>query len=186
LALIAVGFRLHTGWAAMVAVSADCKVYLRRRVELIDDSVPRFMYHAAAEMPVADAERLIDSARELAFACAQRAVADAIQHLRAANLRVVACGVSVGSSKLPADLSAILRSHALIHAAEGVLFQTSVIAAAEQQGLSVTPVREKGLWAGADPKLRERIEKMRSEFGPPWTLEQKIATAVALAALEDK
>jgi len=170
----------------MVAVSADYKVYLRRRVELIEDSLPRFMYHAAAEMPFTDAEQLIRRCQELASMCAQRALSDAIQHLQAANLRVVASGVAVGSAKLPNDLSSILRSHALIHAGEGVLFQKAVIAAAERQGLSVTPVREKGLWAGADPEFRTRIEKLRSEFGSPWTMDQKIATAVALAALKEK
>ena len=107
----------------MVAVSPDYKVYLRRRVELLDGSVPRFVYHSAAEMPLADAVRLIRSVEEIASAHAQSAMKDTIEHLQAANLVVTACGVAVGSTKLPVDLSAILRSHALIHAGEGALFQ---------------------------------------------------------------
>ena len=182
--MTALGFRLHTGWAAMVAVSPDYKVYLRRRVELLDGSVPRFVYHSAAEMALADAVRLIRSAEEIASAHAQSAMKDTIEHLQAANLVVTACGVAVGSTKLPVDLSAILRSHALIHAGEGALFQKAVIGAAEQQGFAVAAVREKGLWAGAGPELRARIEAMRKEFGPPWTMDHKIAAAVALAALK--
>ncbi len=184
--MTALGFRLHTGWAAMVAVSADHKVYLRQRVELLDGSVPRFVYHSAAEMPLDDARRLIRMAEEIALAHAQSAIKDAIKHLEAAKLRVAACGVAVGSTKLPEDLSAILRSHALIHAGEGALFQKAVIGAAEQQGFAVAALREKGLWTGATPQLRERIEAMRKEFGPPWSMDQKIAAAVALAALKSK
>lgn len=182
--MTALGFRLHTGWAALVAVSADYKVYLRRRVELLDGSVPRFMYHAAAEMPLRDAEQLICTAQGIALAEARRAVAQAMEHLRAASLLVVSCGVAVGSSKLPGELSTILRSHALIHAAEGTLFQRAIIEAAAEQGLKITAVREKGLWADLAAGERQRIEKLRSEFGPPWTMDQKIATAVALAVLK--
>jgi hypothetical protein len=176
--MTALGFRLHTGWAALVAVSDDYKVYLRRRVELLDNTVPRFMYHAAAEMPLADAQALIQQAEAIAIEHAQRAIAEAVKKIPA-----VACGVAIGSAKLPSDLATVLRSHALIHAGEGVLFQKAVIGAAEQQGLRVTATREKGLWAGLDPALQKRIEGMRSEFGPPWTMDHKIATAVALAAL---
>jgi hypothetical protein len=161
----------------MVAVTDDCKVYLRRRVELLDNSVPRFVYHSAAEMPLADAQNLIQQAQAIAFANAHQAIADAIGKVDAST-----CGVAVGSAKIPSDLSTILRSHALIHAAEGVLFQNSVIAAAKQHGLAVTATREKGLWAALDPALQKRIEALRSEFGPPWTVDHKIATAVALAS----
>lgn len=182
--MIALGFRMHTGWAAMVAVNSEYKVYLRRRVELLDGSVPRFVYHSAAEMALPDAARLIRSAEDIALEHARQAILDAIEHLRAANLEVSACGVAAGSTKLPRDLSTILRSHALIHAGEGTLFQKAAMEAAGQQKLAVTAVREKGLWAGLDPEVRLRIEKLRSEVGPPWTADQKIATAVALAALK--
>jgi hypothetical protein len=175
LAVIALGFRLHTGWAALVAVGEDHKLHLRRRVELLDNSIPRFVYHAAAEMPLADAEALIHQAETVALDHAHRAIAAAIKTTPA-----IACGVAIGSGKLPSDLPAILRSHALIHSSEGALFQNAVIAAAKQHGLKVTATREKGLWAGLSPALRSRIEEMRSDFGPPWTVDQKIATAVAL------
>jgi hypothetical protein len=163
----------------MVAVTVDCKLYLRHRVELLDNSVPRFVYHAAAEMPLADAQTLIHQAEAIALEHAQRAIADAVK-----KTPVIACGVAVGSTKLPGDLPTILRSHALIHAAEGVLFQNSVVAAAKQHGLAVTATREKGLWAALDPALQKRIEALRFEFGPPWTVDHKIATAVALASLK--
>jgi hypothetical protein len=45
----ALGFRLHTGWAALVAIAGvpgKFQVLLRRRIELLPrgDSVPRFVY----------------------------------------------------------------------------------------------------------------------------------------------
>jgi hypothetical protein len=182
--MTALGFRLHTGWAAMVAVSADYQVYLRRRVELLDSGMARFVYHAAAEMELTGAEELIRRTQDTAQGNARKAVADALGHLRSQGVRPVACGVAVGSSKVPGDLAAIIASHALIHAAEGALFQRAVIAASEQNKLTVTATREKQLWVQADPELRKRIEQMRNAFGPPWSADQKIAAAAALAALQ--
>jgi hypothetical protein len=54
--LAALGCKLHTGWAMLVAVAGDpggIEVLLRRRIDLLppDNSIPRFVYHQAAEMP---------------------------------------------------------------------------------------------------------------------------------------
>jgi hypothetical protein len=95
-----------------------------------------------------------------------------------------------GSISVPEDLSRILASHALIHAAEGALFQNALGAACNRAGIEVVDATERDLWSsaasayGIDPmELRKQIDGLRQVFGPPWGADQKIATAAALMAL---
>ena len=67
----ALGLKLHTGWAALVVVAGrpgDIQVLLRQRLELLpaDGSIPRFVYHQAAEMKLPQATQLVKSARKAA------------------------------------------------------------------------------------------------------------------------
>jgi hypothetical protein len=62
-----IGFRPHTGWAMLVAVADDgdaLRILHRCRVELVPPGTGRFVYHEAAELPLPDAERLIESKRQ--------------------------------------------------------------------------------------------------------------------------
>jgi len=48
----ALGFRVHTGWAALVALAGprtSPRAIARHRIELVDDPYMRFCYHHAAE-----------------------------------------------------------------------------------------------------------------------------------------
>ena len=90
----AIGFRIHTGWAAGVVVAGSAvalRVVDRRRFTLVEttnhESV--FVYHAAAEMDAVAAKRHIAMAREIALASAEREVARLLSELAAADfLRV--------------------------------------------------------------------------------------------------
>jgi hypothetical protein len=55
---VALGFSAHTGWTAAVALELDAGapvVLERRRLELIDGSVPWQVYHAASAMGLEEA-----------------------------------------------------------------------------------------------------------------------------------
>jgi hypothetical protein len=176
---VALGCRVHTGWAALVAVrvaGADIEILARRRIELLPKDGPsRFVYHQAAEagMPAAVemVERVVRLAAETTLASIRAAV-DAVPG-------VTCCGVPGGSTKVPEDLAAILGSHSLIHAAEGRLYRDAVIAAARSCGLRVHAVLEKSL----KPRAAE-LAALAKSAGPPWSEDQRIATAAALSALE--
>src|SRR5262249_6175684 len=59
-----VGFREHTGWAAMVALGGRVHapvVVARRRYELCEDDLPRAVYHAARPLDLENAEKLVRS-----------------------------------------------------------------------------------------------------------------------------
>src|SRR5260221_8560561 len=75
----ALGFRSHSGWAALVAVAgpaAEPSVVVRRRVEL-SRRTPRQPFHAAEGRPFAAAEALVRRSTDEAAALPERAVREA-------------------------------------------------------------------------------------------------------------
>jgi hypothetical protein len=182
------GFKLHTGWAALVVAaggSNHVSVLLRRRIELLPDdgSVPRFVYHAAAELALPQASQLVKRAASAAQAAAGVAVQQVLDELRSTNVIVGAAGILTSSATLPTGITDILRSHTLIHTAEGALFQQAVAAACEGCGLRVIRIRERELWGKPGDNMREQLDGLKKSVGPPWGADQKSAAAAALAAL---
>jgi hypothetical protein len=193
----ALGFRLHTGWAALVAiagVTGKFQMLLRRRVELLPrgDSVPRFVYHKAAELPASEAADLVRRAEAASEESARNAVKEVLDHLGSLAVVVKAGGIPCGSRPVPSDLSAVLRSHPMIHTAEGALFQRAVRSACEGYGLAVVSLRERDVWLNAasgwslkEEDLRQQVDDMRKSVGAPWGTDQKTAAAFALLALRE-
>ena len=194
----AIGFKLHTGWAVLVAVAGDpsaIEVLLRRRIELLppDTSIPRFVYHQASEMSPKQAADLVKRAMKAARDAARVAVQDALQELSARGVTADVCGVLSGSTVVPNDLAAIVRSHPLIHAAEGALFQSAIVSACESHGMTVTVLREREVWVRTaaawgitETLLRKRVDGLRESVGAPWSADYKASTAIALLALKSK
>lgn len=191
----ALGFKLHTGWAALVAVAGApgrFEVLLRRRVELLPpgNSVPRFVYHKAAELPASQAAELVLRVQTASRETAHVAVKEVLDHLRSLDFVVKAAGIPCGSRPVPEDLAAVLRSHPMIHTAEGALFQQAIVSACEGYGLAAISVREREVWLNAattwrlkEAELRNQVDAMRKSVGAPWGADQKTATAFALLAL---
>lgn len=180
----ALGFRSHSGWAAMVAVGGTPdapRVLERRRIVIADPefSGSKQPYHAAAELPLRKAESLVRKAIASSRALALEAMSASIGTLRTRGHEVAACGVLLASGRTLPDLEGILASHALIHTAEGEMFRHTLIWAAEQLGLPVTGVVEKRIDA---PQLKP-VASLGKLIGPPWTLDQKYATLAGLMAL---
>lgn len=192
----ALGFKLHTGWAVLVAVTgqpSEIQVLFRGRIELLppDESVPRFVYHEAAELPFARATALVERAREASQKAACLAIQAVLHDLDSRGAKVSVCGVLSGTTPVPDDLSRILRSHALIHAAEGALFQQAIVSACESCGLTVTATSERQVWSRAaaawgltETGLRKEMNALRKSVGPPWSADHKTSTAIALLALK--
>jgi hypothetical protein len=191
----ALGFKLHTGWAVLVAVKgtpAKFEVLLRRRIELLPpgDLIPRFVYHRATELSVAQVANLIQQAESAALEASRTGVNDALDHLRTLGVTVKAAGIASASKPVPTDLAAVLRSHPMIHTAEAALFRRAIMAACEDRRLAVVSARERELWSATatawtlkEASLRKRVEDLRKSVGAPWGSDQKTATAFALLAL---
>jgi len=192
----ALGLKLHTGWAMLVALAGqpgEIQVLFRRPIELLplDESVLRFVYHEAAELPLPRAKALVKRAREASLKATRLAIKDVLHELESHEAKADVCGVLTGSTLVANDLSQILRSHPLIHAAEGALFQQSIEAACESCGLDVLNAREREVWPRAaavwglvEPRLRKEVDSLRKSVGAPWTADHKAAAAIALLVLK--
>jgi hypothetical protein len=192
----ALGFKLHTGWAMLVAVAGqpgEIQVLFRGRIELLplDESVPRFVYHEAAELSLPGATVLVKRAREASQKAARLAIKNVLRELDSRGAKAAVCGVLSSSTLVPDDLSRILRSHPLIHAAEGALFQQAIAAACESCGFAVTVAREREVWSRAaaawglpELGLRKEVDVLRISVGAPWSADHKTAAAIALLALK--
>ncbi len=176
---VALGFRAHSGWAVVVAVagSLDRPVVLdRRRIEIAGASVPRQPYHAAAEMEPEKAEEFLRRCRE---ECAPVTTA-AIRALLEART-VVAAGILFAAGRALPELPAILRSHALIHTAEGEFYREALMRACGACSLPVVRVKEREVWATED--LQRRINALGKTLGPPWRQDEKLAAMAGWTAL---
>jgi hypothetical protein len=191
----ALGCRAHTGWAALVVVAggfARPEILFRGRAELGDPSgrVRRNAYHAARGLEPAEAAALVEAAERIA---AERAAVELERTVRDAadeGAVVRSCAVVVGMFPRGARLESILASHALAHAAEGRLYQGALLQGAESRGLEPFAVPKRSIWehgesalgVGQD-ELRQWIDQLRRELGPPWAQDQKLAALAAWIAL---
>ncbi len=194
---VALGFRVHTGWAALVAVEAPVqlpspKIVDRKRVEMIAGNKPEappFVYHAASKLPLKSAERLVQESTELAKSRAKDSLTTVVHELRERGYQVIASGVIGANRSLASSLETILGAHTLIHAAEGELFRNAIITASEALKVPVTSVAMGELYARAAKtmgssadEIRRQLSEARRAVGKPWAQDQKESLLAALIA----
>lgn len=176
---IVIGVVAKTGSAVAVALSGPVtapRFRARRQIELITAGLASQPYHAAAGMDPAAAAELIaqvESGAEQAAAAGLLAVAGAVP---ASAVRAVA--VVVKAVSVPGNLAGILRSHAWMHAAEGMLYRQAVLAAAAECGWPACAVEESAL-----PPAEQALNTLGQAAGRPWRREEKDATRAALTLL---
>jgi hypothetical protein len=193
---LAIGISMHTGWAVAVAVGGPVRsptVVDRRRLVLCDDALPRQVFHAAAELPAVQAERLVHEVERCAGRNADREVTAMADELCGAGHRVVGVAIDAEPRTLPEDVTAIVANHTLIHSAEGELYRDAVEAAAIWRQLDVLHVRAKdvtrrvtdglGLQAAGQLALFAALGKA---LGAPWQADHKRATVLGLLALQER
>lgn len=173
----ALGWRCHSGWAVAVVARGSPKtpvVLDRQRIELLDNRLPRQPYHVAAEdgLDLSAAESLIGRVGKRAAEAAGAAIAAAV-----AEFGIGAVGVVGGGRIIPDALERILASHALLHAAEGDLYEQAVVDGAAQAALPVLMIAPKTI------EVNPTVDRAGKSLGPPWQKDHKLATMVALAAL---
>ena len=183
--LASIGFRLHTGWAMLVVIAADgapFRVLHRRRMELLPPGLGRFVYHDAANLPLPEAGRLIESVRHAAEDTALEVLRSTIK-----NLKVISACIPTGAASVPEDLASVLRSHTRIHAAEGALYSGAIASACKHLGIPLIEVRERDIYSRAsksmgmsEAEVKGGVSEVRKFLGPPWTIDHKIAMAAAL------
>lgn len=189
----AIGIRPHTGWAALVALAgpaAGPEVVAKRRIDMATRFEEGAVYHVGQKLPLEKAEELIRSAGERFERLAREALEALAAGLRAAGCEPVASGVVAGEGKPLPPLPAILRSHPLVHAAEGELYRQVVARASEACRIPARLVPAKELAARAagglgiaPARLGPRLAALGKASGRPWARDQQEAALAAWIAL---
>ena len=191
----ALGFRAHSGWAAAVAVAGSPGQPLildRRRIETADPAIggSKQPFHAAEPLSFAEAQRLIERCRSSSGRLADSAVSAMLEDISRQGYRVAHAGILTASGRPLPGLDAILKSHALIHTAEGEFFREVLIEACEHRSLVVATVKEREVWdrsaasSGLSVSELERgIGELGRRLGPPWRQDEKMASLAAWLAL---
>ena len=194
----ALGFRAHSGWTALVALSvskgAPC-VLARQRLHLVETFIYKFRqpYHTGERMPLDEARAFISGVETQARNLAYRAIRELQQTLQAQGYGLTRCGLVLASGRPLPELSHILESHALIHTADGELFRGALLHASARCGLAAKTAKERELLNEASQTLRlkpndltRRIAGLGRPLGAPWTQDEKLSALIAWLALASK
>jgi hypothetical protein len=185
---VALGWKAHSGWAALVAVGRDrargAVLVDRRRVELVEpgQSWAKQPYHAAEGLAREAAHDRVRRGIASAERIAAREIAAAVERGRSAGHAVRACAVLVGAGMPPWSVDEILAVHFRMHKAEGELFRGALVDGARRCGLAVVALPEKER-ARQATRLGDALAALGKSAGPPWGRDQKDAALAAWIAL---
>ena len=178
-----IGVSDHGGWAVLVAAAGDGTLLDRRRVELVDDSLPALPHHHEGQMlppdkAVALVERVRASAERHAV-LALDAVATAVPGIRGIALRNYA--------QLPPTIAERLKDYRARNVADWVMYRRALADAAAARGWPVYFYDAKSVADQASRALRvesfdAHFLRLRSAVGPPWNHDHKLAMAAAIVA----
>ena len=190
---VALGMKSHIGWAAVVALAgpvASVEVVAKRRIQMATTFEVGAVYHKSQELSVAEAEALIRASEAMFERTAREALVDLAAELRAAGCEPVASALASGSGRTLPPLASILKSHALVHAAEGELYRQVLLRASEACHISALSIpakeieaRAAGALGVAPAQLPARLAALGKASGRPWARDQKESALVAWIAL---
>ena len=191
----AIGFRVHSGWVAVVAVSLESglPVILERRKLLLVKTFSytfRQPYHTAAKMPLADAAQFVKGVEIESSELCVAGIRALEKELKPLKYKLVGAALLLASGRELPEFEKILAAHALIHTADSELFRKSIQRACTRTKLPLTAIRERDLLATAARCLNKRpqflinqVSALGKSLGPPWTQDEKLATLGAWLAV---
>jgi hypothetical protein len=170
-----IGISDHGGWAVLVTVTSAGTLLDRRRVELVDENLPKIPHHSEGQtMPLPEAVALVE-----------RVQASAERH---AKLRLDAVAKSVPGPilgvalrlcpPLPPTIAERIQDYRAQNVADWVMYRRALAAAAEARGWPVHWYEAKKVLDATEPSLLD----LRKSLGPPWTQDHKLAMAAAIVA----
>jgi hypothetical protein len=191
----AIGFRAHSGWTALVAISLEdgCPLVLfRQRPHLVTTFTYEFRqpYHSAAKIPPSEGRSFISRVRADARRLGYEAIRAVQARLQEQDYDLKRCGLLLASGRPLPALPQILASHALIHTADGELFREALIHASLRCSFEMFTAKESELLESASSTLHmqrdelvRRLASLGSGLGSPWTQDEKFAALVAWLSL---
>jgi hypothetical protein len=175
---LGLGVVVRTGWAVAVAVrgTQESPTFAGRwSVELVPDHLPRQPYHAAAELPLTEAERLVDEVEQAASVLAHEWLQAAVTSLPDASQVSLVANPGV---QAPATVADGFRTHTAMHGAEGALYRDCFVDAMAALDLTTQVIAADEL-----PASDDLVRSLGLAAGRPWRREHKDAARAALLSL---
>jgi hypothetical protein len=178
-----VGVSDHGGWAVLVTVSRDGRLLDRRRVELVDEGLPKIPHHSEGQgLPLKDAVELVERVRvsaEKHAVLALEGVAKSVPGILGVALREC--------PELPATIAERIKDYRAQNVADWVMYRKALAGAAEAKGWPVHWYDAKKVLNTASKALGiEDLDahflKLRKSIGPPWNNDHKLAMSAAIVA----
>src|SRR5215472_13810163 len=176
-----IGVSDHGGWAVLVTVARDGTLLDRRRVELVDEGLPKPPHHHEGQgLPLDEAVALVERVR----VSAERHAVFALDAVTMAVPRIL--GVALRNCpQLPPTIAERIKDYRAQNVADWVMYRKAVASAAEARGWPVHWYDAKSVLREAGQALRvENLDahflQVRSAVGPPWGKDHKLAMAAAI------
>lgn len=180
-----IGVSDHGGWAVLVTVASDGTLLDRRRVELVDEDLPKIPHHSEGQgLPIHEAVALVERVRASAERHSKFVLDDVASTLRGHIL-----GVALRECpELPPTIGERIKDYRAQNVADWVMYRQALAAAAEARGWTVHWYNAKKIFDAASKALRiadieAHFLKVRKTNGPPWNKDHKLAMAAAIAAI---
>jgi hypothetical protein len=179
-----IGISDHGGWAVLVTVAGNGTLLDRRRVELVDEDLPKIPHHSEGQtLPLDEAVALVERVR-----------ASAEQHAKLCldGVAMTVPGRILGVAlrqcpKLPTTIAERITDYRAQNVADWVMYRKALAGAAEERGWAVHWYDAKRIFDGASEALRitdldAHFLQLRRSIGPPWSKDHKMAMAAAIVS----
>ncbi len=179
-----IGVSDHGGWAVLVTVASDGTLLDRRRVELVDEGLPKIPHHSEGQgLPVDEAVALVERV-EASAKRHSKLVLDAV----AVTVPGRIVGVALRQCpELPPTVAERIADYRAQNVADWVMYRKALAAAAEVRGWAVNWYDAKKVFDAASEALRiadidAHFLQIRKAIGPPWNKDHRLAMAAAIVA----
>ena len=183
-----IGVSDHGGWAVLVTADGKGTLLDRRRVELVDEGLPKIPHHSEAQaLPLDEAIKLVERVRASAERHA-KVVFDVVANEVPASIRGVALRQC---PELPPTIAERITDYRARNVADWVMYRKALAAAAEARAWPVHWYDPRQVLAIASKalgveNLDAHFAQLRRSLGPPWGQDHKLAMAAAVAAMNGR
>ena len=179
-----IGISDHGGWAVFVTAAADGTLLDRRRVDLVDEDLPKIPHHSEAQrLPIEEAVALVQRVQASAERHAKRVLETMATALpgRIAGIALRHC------PELPPTIAERIQDYWAQNNADWIMYRKALAAAAEARGWAVHWYDAKKVFGEAAKALGIKdldahFAQLRKSIGAPWGQDHKLAMAAAIVA----
>jgi len=188
------GFRVKSGWAAVVLVAGPVGSPVLRDNRMIDLSDPRIPetrqpHHATFGQLETDAKKT-NRRKGIVHLITKQSITYLLSDYRRKGYSITRASLVIGSQLDPASIA---NPHIRAHALEGLLFRSALEQALNAHGIGTFILMQRDAYAKAGAQLKRSYDDVRrtiQNFGrftdAPWRAEQKLAALGAWLALGHK